>query len=232
MSVYRSLDREWDRISASPSATDQLAGWAGVEPVLAGYRTPRDVLAAIAAPDCAELAHELLRCLLRQAGDPLAARSFLQAVLPALRAARVWPPEQDHSADRVAATWEAIRMHAGESPQYPARFIVRIAERRLRTGREARRREAQRLAVLPPDPEGVGAAVELDDARTAAEQVAIRVRDAFRSGMLTAAQARLLFATAVVGLRASDAARVEGLRCRSVYRALDAAEAALIRVSA
>src|ERR1700736_1992002 len=120
MSVYQSLERDWEQIAASPSAARRLAVWADVEPALAGYRTPADVLAAIAAPGRAELAHELLRCLLRQAADPLAARTFLHAVLPALRAARVWYPVQDHSTERVAATWEAIRVHAGESPQYPA----------------------------------------------------------------------------------------------------------------
>jgi hypothetical protein len=184
------LDREWEQIGGSPSAARHLADWAAVEPALAGYRTPRDVLAAIAAPHRAELAHEVLRCLLRQAADPLAARAFLQAVLPALRAAKVWYPVEDHWAERVAATWEAIRVHAGESPEYPARFIVRIAERRLRTDREGRRRQAARLEVI--DPEVDGGVVELDDARTAAEQVQIRVLEAFRAGKLTAPQARLL----------------------------------------
>ena len=87
-----------------------------------------------------------------------------------------------HSAERVAATWEAIRVHAGESPQYPARFIVRIAERRLRTGREAHRRHCPRpksSTVLLAGSDSVGAAVQLNDARTAAGQLAIRVHDAF-----------------------------------------------------
>jgi len=36
-----------------------------------------------------------------------------------------------------------------------------------------------------------------------------------------------LYATAVIGLRASDAGRLEGLAHRSVYRALDAAQTAV-----
>jgi hypothetical protein len=228
MSAYQSLEQDWEQLSCSTSAVRHLADWAVTEPALAAYRTPADVVAAIAAPSQAELAHELLRCLLRQAGDPLAARTFLHAVLPALRAARVWSP--DHAAERIAATWEAIRVHAGESPQYPARFIVCIAERRLRTVREAQRRQYARLQEINPEVDG--ATVELEDARTTADQVEIRVLDAFRSGKLSAVQARLLYATAVVGLRASDAGRVVGLPSRSVYRALDAAEATLIRVSA
>ena len=39
-------------------------------------------------------------------------------------------------------------------------------------------------------------------------------------------------ATAVIGLRASDAGRLEGLAHRSVYRALDAAQTALVNKSA
>jgi hypothetical protein len=228
MSVCARLDREWEQISASPSAARRLAVWAAAEPPLAGYRNPRELLVAIAEPGRAELAHEVLRCLLRQADDPLAARSFLQAVLPALRTAKMWYPIEDHWAEQVAAVWEAIRVHAGESPEYPARFIVRIAERRLRTERDAQRRRAARTEPL--DPNHDGGAVNLNDARTAVEQVEMRVLEAFRSGKLTAAQARLLYATAVVGLRASDAGRA--LRCRSVYRELDAAGATLLRASA
>jgi hypothetical protein len=228
MSVYQSLYRDWQQLGASPSAARRMSTWAAAEPALAGYHTPSALVAAIGATPRGPLAHDLLRCLLRQAADPMAARTFLQAILPALSAAKVWSP--DHSAERIAATWEAIRVHAGESPQYPARFIVRIAERRLRTVREADRRHCARFEEINCDLDVGG--VELDDARTAADQVELRVLAAFRSGKLTALQARLLYATAVVGLRACDAGRAVGLPSRSVYRALDDAEATLIRVSA
>jgi hypothetical protein len=230
MSVYGRLDDEWERLGASGVAARRLAVWAAAEPALAGYRNPRDVVADIAARGHAERSHQLLGCLLRQADDPVAARVFLQAILPALRSAKVWRPVEDHSAERVAATWEAIRLHAGESPRYPARFIVRIAERKLRTGHQAAGRHASRLTVLDPDYHSPS--VQLDDTRPAAEQIAARVIDAYRTGTLSQAQARLLYATAVIGLRASDAGRLEGLAHRSVYRALGAAQTALINRSA
>jgi hypothetical protein len=249
MSVYRDLDREWEQIGAAPAAVSRLAVWAASEPALAGYVSPRDLLADIARPHQADKAHEVLRCLLRRAADPLAARAFLQAVLPALRAARVWHPVEEHCAERVAATWEAIRVHAGESPPYPARFIVRIAERRLRTEADALRRRTRRQTELQAEPltcywcdRGYRACrhhqrlrvepVELDDARAVSERTALDLIAAYRCGSLTAAQARLLYATSVVGLRAVDAGRVEGMKPRAVYRALDAAQAALLSASA
>jgi hypothetical protein len=252
MSVYQDLDREWQQIGATPTAATRLAVWAADEPALAGYVTPRELLTDIAVPDRAERAHDVLRCLLRLAADPLAARAFLQAILPALRAAKVWHPVEDHSAERVAATWEAIRVHAGESPPYPARFIVRVAERRLRTEAEARRRWAARLTELQPESVSCVSCehrsggcsdprrhrqpriepLELDDARALWDRVALHLIAAYRSGSLTAAQARLLYATSVVGLRAVDAGRVEGMKPRAVYRALGAAKAALLSVTA
>ena len=74
--------------------------------------------------------------------------------------------------------------------------------------------------------------MRLEESRPAAEQIAARVIDAYQSGTLSQAQARLLYATAVIGLRASDAGRLEGLAHRSIYRALDAAQTALINKSA
>jgi hypothetical protein len=208
MGVYQALDRDWEQISTTPAAARHLARWAAAEPALAGFATPRELVEVIAQRGRAARSHELLRCLLRQAADPLAARTLLQAVLPALRSAKVWQPVEDNSAERVAATWEAIRVHAGESPEYPARFVIRIAERRLRTVREAQRRYATRQVA--GDVERHAPPLELDDVRPAADRVAVCVIDALRSGTLSAAQARLLYAASGVPHSASTC---PGARC-------------------
>ena len=40
MSIYRSLERDWEQIRASTSAARRLAGRAAVEPALGGYPHP------------------------------------------------------------------------------------------------------------------------------------------------------------------------------------------------
>ncbi|HYA45546.1 MAG TPA: hypothetical protein VED59_08060, partial [Acidimicrobiales bacterium] len=68
---------------------------------------------------------------------------------------------------------------------------------------------------------------EFWSARSNAEWLASAVVEALRHGQLTLAQARLLYAARVRGLRASEAGRQAGLRPRAVYHALARAERAL-----
>ena len=184
------------------------------------------------------LAPGVLGALLRSADDPLAARTLLQAVLPGVKGvlARGFngqrlglAHQRDADAELVGATWEAIRAHAGESPRLPARYVIGVAVRSLRTRHQAEGRRQERVVALDPERHGPG--VELDAARTGAEQLAARLVEAVRSGGLATEPARLLYATGVVGLRAVDAGHQAGLGPRAVYHALARAGAALALVS-
>ncbi len=240
MSVIGALEAEWQRIGATPAAAcAELRRWAVVEPVLGASASPADVLRQLAEPGRGELATGVLGALLHLADDPFAARSLLQAVLPGLKGVLVkgfngqqlgLGSQRDGDAELVAATWEAIRAHAGESPRFPARYVIGVAVRSLRTRHQVEARRQDHTVAL--DHERHAPVVELDDARTGDEQLALRIVEAVRSGDLAIEHARLLYATGVVGLRAVDAGRQVSLRPRAVYHALAKAGAELMRATA
>ena len=239
MSVYADLDRQWDHIGATPAASSCLTGWSTTEPPLRGYATPAALVADIVNARRSPRGRHLLAALLRVAADPFAARTTLQAILPALRAEPVlepsyghrvaerWSTPQDTFADLVCAAWDTIRAHAGENHADPELLVVRAATRRLRTARQAHVRRQRRSVAFNPDrhehPVGMH-----QSARTSAEQVAAALLDAVQRETLSLEQAQLLYATSVAGLPAIGAAVLVGLpKPRAVYHALAKAEAAL-----
>lgn len=83
--IYRPLLAEWVTLQRLPSTTIQLRRWARSHPILTGYTTPGDLIDAIdAAPQ--DVAEQHLVALVRiyQAGNQLAGRIVLQAMLPAI----------------------------------------------------------------------------------------------------------------------------------------------------
>jgi hypothetical protein len=238
MSVFTDLDRQWQLISSTPAAHTCYLAWIRSEAALAAYRSPAALVEAITARRGTPASARLLRGLLQLADDPFAARTTLQAVLPALRAERIlqpryghlwgerWTTPEDTFADLVCAAWEAIRVHAGEKHEDPERLVVRAATRRLRTVRQAHVRHQRRC--VPLDPARHDRGVELEQARTTSERATLILVDAVRHGRLQLDQARLLYATSVAGLAAIDAAALTALpKPRAVYYALELAQSAL-----
>lgn len=81
------LAREWADVGASAQAGRALRRWSEVEPALAGFDTPAEVVARCQQRGDSRSANDLLGALLRLAGDPLAARAVLAG-----RAAQPGPP--------------------------------------------------------------------------------------------------------------------------------------------
>lgn len=116
--LVRQLSTEWQQLHGSTAASAQLTQWGHT--ALAELERPGDVLDRIDASDNTdEILGELVR--LHQAGDPLAGRVLLQAMLPALitRARRCrLPREVDDFEARVqvavTAFWSTIsRLRTG-----------------------------------------------------------------------------------------------------------------------
>lgn len=83
--IYRPLLAEWVTLQHLPSTAIQLRRWARTHPILTDYPTPGDLVDAIdAAPQ--DIAEQHLIALVRiyQAGNQLAGRIVLQAMLPAI----------------------------------------------------------------------------------------------------------------------------------------------------
>jgi hypothetical protein len=168
---------------------------------------------------------------------------LLQALLPRIRAERVavpryghglgerWQSAADTVGDLVAECYSSITRHAGEHREDVARLVLQEATRKLRTARQRQRRDQSRTVPLAPA-HYLHATSELWAARSSAEWLAGAVVDAVRGGRLSVREARLVYATRVSGMRASEAGRREGMPARAVYYALAQAELALTRRAA
>lgn len=102
--VLRRLDVEWAALQEDARAVAACRRWASGATVLAGCVTPAEVLARVAAAPDVVLGH-----LLREAaaGDPLAGRVVLQALLPkVVRMASV--DQRAEVDDYVTAMWCVI----------------------------------------------------------------------------------------------------------------------------
>lgn len=114
--LYRQLIQEWVELHHSPSTTRAVRRWVRLEPVLAGCRTPGEIVDRIdVAPH--EEKDQLLLALVRlaQDGNQLAGRTALQALLPKLSriASRTsqsstgtWA--EDHRHITIAEFWQVL----------------------------------------------------------------------------------------------------------------------------
>jgi hypothetical protein len=242
MNVYKVLEQEWARISATPAALRRLAIWGSTEPVLAGARTPAQLVSSIIAKRRWSGSDPRLVALLRLAVDPFAARAVLQAILPGLRCeplslprygiAPAGPDEEfeDVAVELLAAAWETIRTRAGQTMDHPEKRIVRAATEVLRTRRRLEARHLTKVEVTATPPEGP--TCNLDDARSTAERVLAALLDAVRAGTVTARQAELLYVVRVIGTPGHFAGRPHGMSRGQVFYDISAAEQALRRACA
>jgi DNA-directed RNA polymerase specialized sigma24 family protein len=238
--IFDRLEREWRVLVRLPASRAEARAWGASEPALRGADA-RQVIAGVdwhgfqpSAPGSL-----VLSALLRQAASPLVARALLQALLPRIRSERVQTPTYGHGvgehwlsasdtvADLVAECFVAITEHAGEDRDDVDRLIVGRAARRLRTARQAQRRYQSRHVVLAGGHVAMPAG-ELSGALSAAEWLASAIVDAVRADRITSSQARLVYATRVQGVPASEAGRAQGLAPKAVYYALARAEEALV----
>ena len=244
---FASLDHEWRALARSMAFAEQVREWSLREPVLATWTVDgAGALCPVALSPVTWDGYEpvgrgaeVLSALLRLATSPPAARALLQALLPRLRSERVQVPAYGHGvgergqaaadtvADLVAECFAAIVRHAGEDRDDVARLLVQEAARRLRTVRRAQHRYQERTVPMPAAHDG-WATTDLTASRSSAEWLAVALTDAVRSQSLTAAQARLVYATRVKGVPASEVGRHHGMRPRAVYYALARAESALL----
>jgi DNA-directed RNA polymerase specialized sigma24 family protein len=164
-------------------------------------------------------------------------------MLPRIKAERVVSPEYGHgigegwqrpadtAADLVAECFAAVKRHAGEDRYDVARLVLQEATRKLRTARQAQRRYQDRTVLLMPD-HSMRACAELSTARSGPEWLAAALTEAVRSRRLSKTEARLVYATRVKGVPASEVGRCTGMPPKAVYYALAQAERTLLRRAA
>lgn len=116
--VLRQLDQEWERIASSPRGRRAVRRWALGEPPLAGLGSLGALVERANERGHVEESDAILLVLLRHANeDDLAARTVLQAMMPAVKnltakfsTCGAWSPEET-AAVVVAAMWERIRCY-------------------------------------------------------------------------------------------------------------------------
>ena len=219
-----------------------LERWCSAEPALAGSADLAGLVEAIVAARRWRQGDPRLAALVRLAGDDLAARAVLQAVLPGLAAEplryhrhhwRLIEPADDPddvTVELVGAAWEVIRDRAGTTLADPENTVVRAAAEKLRTARRAEARTRARTTSLSAL--GRPGHVGLDDARSSAEWVMLGLLDALRARQVTARQAELLYNVRVARISGREAGRRYGMTPGQVFHSIDLAEAALARASA
>ena len=115
------LDREWERIADAAAGRRAVRRWAEAEPLLADVRSLRELVELVNERGHAERSDAILLVLVSGAAtDDLAARTVLQAMMPAAKnltskfsRCGAWSAEET-AAVVVAAMWERIRTYPVE----------------------------------------------------------------------------------------------------------------------
>ena len=236
---FRALTREWATLGASAPARRELRRWCEVEPSLAGFDSPAEVVSRCEQRGDAHSANALLGALLRLAGEELAARAVLQAVLPSLAArawrrrwdgaangAGVWDDVEELDVEMVTLTIERIRELAGTSPEWPSQAIVEVAYARLRWAAQVARR--RRLDTVPLDSFHDVAVAETDGTD---DDFGGMLLDAVASGGLRRRDAALIYATRVLGFSPAELADHERRDVRAVRSQRARAERTLVAIT-
>ena len=131
--LFSQLIDEWIGLNQTRSTISELDRWAVLEPVLAGYSWPADIVDAI---DAAEntVKDTMLLALLRlaQTGHQLAGRILLQQMLPSIGKLTKTSPSQPNSDNR----WAEDRRHIAVASLFlaPGPMVDRAGELALEAG--------------------------------------------------------------------------------------------------
>lgn len=225
------LEGEWRVLARGPLAA-RLRGWAEREPALGPFATPTLLLRWLQGSGWSPAAkNEVLAALVRQARkDPLAGRVLLQALLPGLKrqAGRLLfeaGEREELWSLLLGNLWLRIRRYPLQRrPEHIAANLlgdtVQASVRELERARRARR-------LLPLEP------LSEDDLDLAAadndgSDVLRLLADAVRAGVLSRAEAALIFKSRFAGFSVAELAERERLPYITLYMRRQRAEQRLL----
>jgi hypothetical protein len=167
-SLSRQLTHEWAQLHSLTSTRTQVRRWGRNEPALTGFTRPGDIVDAIDAGDH-DRKNELLLALIRlfQAGQQLAGRTVLQALLPRIGARPGLSTSSDTGPDDrrhivLAEFWDVMSDYPID--RRPTRVAANLTLDTLHRVSGARRR---RPDDIPVDPADFASNPSLDTALTA-----------------------------------------------------------------
>ena len=236
--LFDALDAEWAAVGASAPGQASFRRWAEADPALAPFGSAAEAVRFCrgAAPATAAV---VLAALVHRADEPLAARAVLQAVIPSLRvqvvrrtagmsrqaSGQAWESCEDFEADVVEAAVGRIAALAGTRPAWPAQAVCEATWRHLRLrARYTLRMKDNGALPLTAEREELPAGPDL----TGADALAMAVAGAVRAQRLRPDDARVIYATRVLGHTPADVAAVVGRDVRAVRAQRSRAEQRLI----
>lgn len=227
--LFCDLNRDWETTARGRSAHRALMRWKESEPALR-FAHSFDELVEVAHCRRQDESDAVLTALLRLgAGDDVALRVVLHAVMPGLisharRFIRAGCTPDEVAAALVAAAWERIRWYPLERrPRSIGANIVLDAQQLARASLFRTLDMETPAAIMPaptagwPDPTG---------------RLLSFLERAVRSGIVSAADARLIVATRVQGVPLRELAATEGIQTNSLRRRRLRIEAALSMAAA
>jgi hypothetical protein len=219
--VHDLLDAEWRSLARRPvpepwRSRPPLAGATRLGPVVEDCRDRTDPAAGNRTL-CAVLSFAA-------AGDPLAARVALQALLPLVASTAAglagylgwgpWTSRADLDGEAAATMVELIGTPLPPGTRWPAAVLGSRLRDRLRTTIRRHRRQHQREPMLVAD--AAHPPSDLHEAYSAAERLAQFVVDATRGGDISLTAAQTVLATTVYGWDTASVARLTGRDVRAV----------------
>lgn len=218
--ILNTLEREWGTVSDTPTARRTARCWATSEPILAAA-SPGDLVTSVRHAPSHHRAQATVNALARLAanGDPLAARTALQIVLPIIfhRTIRALAAvgyssqlQADAHAEAVAAALDRIYRLPTQPSSTPLWSIERAVRSRLAIWlRQHHNRPDQPTDpnILPePDP------TRINTDPTPGEQLLKILGEAVSDGAITADDASLVANTRIAGASFEDLARTGSRR--------------------
>jgi hypothetical protein len=232
--LFRLLEDDWSHAGRGGDATAALARWAERHPVLDGFANPAAVVDHCHNRD--GRASALVAAVLTEAGgDPWAARTVLQAVLPGLAAVArrascyvggqhpVWQSGDELHQDVVLIALERIQALVGTAPAYPCRAVVDGTWQRVRHHAACVR---QALAARVEVDAGNAAVAPAD--RSGLEELGLAVIEAVDDGTLGTLDAGLVYSCHVAGYSVAELAPATARTARSLWRRRRRAEELLV----
>ncbi|HUP70785.1 MAG TPA: hypothetical protein VM142_13365 [Acidimicrobiales bacterium] len=227
--LFAVLDSEWQRLATDPDSTERLRRWATKHRELGSFADLPSLISYVQRRNAPVASDRVLLALVRLAPhDKLAARTVLQALVPGLRVVAITSPwagePEEVDAMVVATAWERIRLYpVDQRPERVAANIVFDVLKQLCLDRRRRLRAegAEARVVVTEEP----------PVRSNTEQLLNLLNSAVAAGELTAADASLVAATRIGGVKLKDLAPAYGLTVRWLRKRRRRAETTLERVS-
>lgn len=206
-SLASQLNLEWRRLCQAPASNVALARWSALHPVLAGYHDLPDLLCAVAREPASRDALLLALLELARAGERLAGRVVLQAMLgKAVRLATsiasrpdVLGDRQEAQAAAVAALWQVIATYPLAAR--PRRVAANLALDTLALMQRGHTGSSHHIRTFPEQPvadpshllHGASHAAGVDQPGGPVDaELLVLLAWSVREGVLTLAEARLL----------------------------------------